>query len=110
MANRQVYPSSLFPLRGDISAEAGAVAVVVIGLQTIPVESGVPSGPDALVYNPSLGQWTQVLLDGSLLVNGVPVSDDYVFTVNNAGMEALVAWAYGFAYKAFVNGTGFVGS
>ncbi len=35
--NRQVFPSSLFPLRGDISAEAGAVSVIVQGIQGIPV-------------------------------------------------------------------------
>jgi len=34
--NRETYPAALFPLRGDLNAEAGATTVEVIGLQTIP--------------------------------------------------------------------------
>ena len=38
MSNRQTYPAdALFPLRGDLSAEAGATSVEVIGLQNIPI-------------------------------------------------------------------------
>lgn len=37
MANRETYPASLFPLRGDLSAEAGATTVKVIGLQGTPL-------------------------------------------------------------------------
>lgn len=33
--NRQVAPASLFPLRGDVSAEANAVSVTVIGVRNI---------------------------------------------------------------------------
>ncbi len=34
MANRQVWPASLFPLRGDLLAEAGATTVTVVGIAT----------------------------------------------------------------------------
>jgi hypothetical protein len=110
MANRQVSPASLFPLRGDLSAEAGATTVLVIGLQGIPVEAGTPSNADALVYNPTLNQWTQVLLNGSIFINGVPQSDDWMFSVNNIDLEVLVGWAFGFAFKVFINGVGVPGS
>lgn len=35
MANLESFPSALFPLRGDVSAEAGNVTVEVTGLQTV---------------------------------------------------------------------------
>jgi len=38
MANRQTYPSSLFPLRGDVSAEAGATSVIVQGILGFPIQ------------------------------------------------------------------------
>jgi len=59
MANRQVYPSSLFPLRGDISAEAGATTVTVTGLQGIPIISPPvePVGGDTLFYDDYNNDW-----------------------------------------------------
>lgn len=87
MANRESYPASLFPLRGDISAEAGAVAVVVQGLQTIPISTQLPDGSAAVGVSPALialggsnvsqAVWTPVSLDSSILVESIPVSDDY---------------------------------
>ncbi len=57
--NRQVFPSSLFPLRGDISAEAGATSVTVTGIQGIPVISPPvePEGNDTLFYNSYSNDW-----------------------------------------------------
>lgn len=80
MANRQVFPASLFPLRGDVSAEAGATSVTVVGIQTIPVISGTPSGPYTLSF--VNGAWTPVPIDTSIQVNGAPMSDDYDIAVN----------------------------
>ena len=59
MANRQVFPSSLFPLRGDISAEAGATSVIVQGLQGIPIISPPvePAGLDTLFYDSYNNDW-----------------------------------------------------
>jgi hypothetical protein len=83
--NRQVFPSSLFPLRGDVSAEAGATRVVVQGLQTVPISTTPPSttAPQTLV---AIGGdlYTPEYLDTSIQVNGVPVSDDYDIGVNLA--------------------------
>jgi hypothetical protein len=88
MPNRQVVPASLFPLRGDVSAEYGATSVRVTGIQGVPVvingsmgSPNVPAGPYALVYISGIG-WTPVPLDCSILCDGVPVSDDYDIAVN----------------------------
>ena len=57
--NRQVFPSSLFPLRGDISAEAGATSVIVQGLQGIPIIAPPvePIGLDTLFYDSYNNDW-----------------------------------------------------
>jgi hypothetical protein len=59
--NRCVYPSSLFPLRGDLLAEAGASTVVVVGVQTIPIT------PPSLSIN-GVGQ----SFDQHIYINGKP--------------------------------------
>jgi hypothetical protein len=61
MANRETYPSSLFPLRGDLRAEAGATTVEVIGLEGTPINFAA-----------------------TVLVNGFMTSLDYVNLVNTA--------------------------
>ena len=54
--NRCVYPASLFPLRGDLLAEAGATTVTVVGIQQIPITApclsinGVGQSFDQHVY------------------------------------------------------------
>ena len=57
--NRQCFPSSLFPLRGDISAEAGATTVIVQGLQGIPIIAPPvePAGLDTLFYDSYNNDW-----------------------------------------------------
>jgi len=57
--NRQVFPSSLFPLRGDISAEAGATSVTVTGIQGIPVISPPvePAGLNTFFYDSYNNDW-----------------------------------------------------
>jgi hypothetical protein len=51
--NRQVFPASLFPLRGDVSAEAGDTSVEVIGLVDIPIQRAYlpPANYDTLLYD-----------------------------------------------------------
>jgi hypothetical protein len=80
MSNRETYPSQLFPLRGDVSAEAGDTSVTVVGIQTTPVESTAPTDGNALVA--FSGEWVLHTLDGSIMVNGLPKSDDYDVGVN----------------------------
>jgi hypothetical protein len=57
--NRQVWPASLFPLRGDISAESGATTVTVQGLQNIPIIAPPvePAGLDTLFYDSYNNDW-----------------------------------------------------
>ena len=116
MANRQVFPSSLFPLRGDVSAEAGATSVKVVGIQGNPVvingSAGSPTtpiGPYALVFIAGIG-WTPVPLECTVLCDGVPVSDDYAFFSNGIDLAFLVGWTYGFAFFVFQNGVGVPGT
>ena len=68
MANSEVYPSSLFPLRGDLSAESGATTVEVIGLQTIPIapnpytDKAVPTyvlSNDDIEWITNRGRWIE---------------------------------------------------
>lgn len=103
MANRQSYPSSLFPLRGDISAEAGDVAVVVEGIQTQPVDPAVPDTGDELIYGAD-GIWHPGKLNASVLINDIPISDDYDFLVNQIAIDGIVNWPYGYASQVFQNG------
>ncbi|PWT75533.1 MAG: hypothetical protein C5B59_08625 [Bacteroidetes bacterium] len=70
--NRETYPASLFPLRGDVSAEAGATTVTVVGI------NGTPFGTIP-----------------ALLLDGVGVSIDYfilcdVAPVINFGSDAFL--------------------
>lgn len=57
--NRQIFPSALFPLRGDISAEAGATSVIVQGIQGIPVVAPPiePTGLDTFFYDSYNNDW-----------------------------------------------------
>lgn len=80
MANREIYPSSLFPLRGDLAAEAGATKVVVVGIQQTPVSDTPPDTSSSLVVLD--GTWTPKVINASIQVNSVPVSDDYDIYVN----------------------------
>lgn len=80
MANRQNFPSSLFPLRGDISAEAGQTAVTVEGIQTQPVDPAVPDTGDTFLYR--AGTWFPDKVGACIQVNSIPVSDDYDIAVN----------------------------
>ncbi len=80
MANREIYPSALFPNRGDLSAEAGATTTTVVGIQTVPVTPVLPTDSQILVdIN---GVWTPKSINASITVNQVPVSDDYEIGVN----------------------------
>ena len=87
MSNRQVFPSSLFPLRGDLSAEAGAVSVKVIGIQGTSVSNVGPTNNQVLVFNSVTNQYTpssttNTQANQSIQVNGIVMSDDYSVSVN----------------------------
>lgn len=87
MANRETFPSALFPLRGDVSAEAGATSVIVTGLQTVPISTVAPTDKQALVFDVTLGvagEWTPGTGGSSSYfeVNGTSVSQDGLFFIN----------------------------
>ncbi len=80
MSNREIYPSALFPNRGDLSAEAGATTTTVIGIQTTPVSSTLPMQGQSLIA--VSGIWTPESAGDWVMINGIPVSDDYFFSFN----------------------------
>jgi len=88
MANSEVYPSSLFPLRGDLSAESGATTVEVIGLQTIPIAPNPYTDkavPTYVLSNDDI-EWIVPTGGGgsnAIYVNGNPVSQDSLILVDN---------------------------
>lgn len=87
MANREIYPSALFPNRGDISAEAAAVSTTVVGIQTIPVSPTTPLiGQSLIAIDDGTGSggviWTPESAGDWVMINGIPVSDDYEFSFN----------------------------
>ena len=85
--NRQVWPASLFPLRGDLFAEAGATIVKVIGIQGTSITSTAPTNNQALIFNSGLNKLifsstTNTQANQSIQVNGIVMSDDYSVSVN----------------------------
>lgn len=85
MSNREVYPSALFPNRGDLSAEAGDVTTTVVGIQTTPVASTTPTvGQSLIAIDDGTGSviWTPESAGDWVMINGIPVSDDYWFGIN----------------------------
>jgi hypothetical protein len=80
MANREVYPSSLFPLRGDVTGVAGSVDVTVVGIQTESVSDVTPVTAQGLLFNGS--EYAIAYINSQFQVNGIAVSDDYTIAVN----------------------------
>jgi|SRR5271165_2252909 len=83
--NRETYPSSQSPLKGDVSGAAGATTVTVTGLQRTPISVNVPSNGNVLTFVSSTKMWTpsgNSFNNESIQVNGVAVSDDYDVGVN----------------------------
>lgn len=74
--------AGVYPLGGDVQSAAGSPNVTVTGIQNIPVVPGVPPAGAVLTYNQNNGDW-EALLNAVFLVNLLPISDDYIATVNN---------------------------
>src|ERR1035437_3968513 len=80
--NRESYPASLFPLCGDLSAEAGATTVEVIGLQNIPIAPNPLTEWAVLTNRPSNGdlEWiTPVLNGGNITISTLIPGDVLVW-------------------------------
>ena len=83
--NRETYPAALFPLRGDLSAEAGATTVEVTGLQNIPLKANPLTDGAVPTYVSANGdiEWLASVGDAPVLINGLPAGD-YLIMVNTA--------------------------
>lgn len=119
MANRETFPAAQSPLTGDLDGGAGDTNVIVVGLQTIPIDPTPPTAEEELFYDVGLLEWSPRLdsnrsitlgqfltAGGEILSRGRKLSDDYSFLVNCKGLEVLVGWSHGFAFQVFINGTG----
>lgn len=86
MPTRETYPSSLFPLRGDLSAEAGDIRVTVQGLQNIPIAANPLINGYVPTYNLTNGdiEWQPSGGGTAVAINGAVVSSDFLFLVNTA--------------------------
>lgn len=86
--NSETYPASLFPLRGDLSAESGNVIVEVIGLQHIPIAPNpLTDGavPTYVAINNDIEWLVGRGAGGSaIFMNGVLVSPDYLILCDTA--------------------------
>ena len=92
MANRETFPASLFPLRGDLFAEAGAITVEVIGLQNIPF-SAAPTLVSVPTYNPITNTIDWDVWSGDAVeINGIGVSADKQIFINAVSDGAAPAW------------------
>lgn len=119
MANRETYPASQSPLKGDISGQAGETTVTVIGIQRQPVNDAVPTDQDVLRYHAEVPEWRptadgnasvtigtyETAGGGTVVSKGTTISDDYDFLVDNVSLDGIVGWAYGYAGQVFVNGS-----
>lgn len=82
MANMETFPASLFPLRGDISAESGAVIVEVIGLENVPLGPLVDGGSPVYHASTNIINW-EPSDTSPIQINGAN-SGDYLISVNTA--------------------------
>lgn len=85
MGSFQTFPPiSTIALTGDVTT-AGSTATVV-GLQTVPISSTLPTDQEVLTYVASLNAWVPQLLPvaSTVLVNSFGVSVDYLFLVDAA--------------------------
>jgi len=84
MPNQETYPASLFPLRGDVSAESGNVKVKVIGLQTVPLGPLVDKGSPVYDATNNIIQWKLLGTSATAIqINGIGAGD-YLISVNTA--------------------------
>ena len=83
--NAESYPATLFPLRGDVSAEAGATVVKVIGLQGLLLGANPLTDGGVPTYIAANGDIEWQAGSGSVVrVNGIGVSADYVILMDTA--------------------------
>lgn len=123
MSNRETYPSSQSPLLGDLDGGAGDTRVTVVGWQNIPVDPATPTPEQQYYYDFDLNEWVHRLdsnisvtlgqfltAGGQVISQGRKLSDDYEFSCAGVDFDVIVGWAYGFAFKCFLDGVGIPGT
>ena len=91
MSNQQIFPNSTYPITGDVQSTPGSPTVRVVGIQTTPFSSTPPLTGQVPVFTGS--QWVPsfgLINNASILVNGVPVSDEYWVFINRKDTEVQV--------------------
>lgn len=100
MANRECYPAALFPLRGDLSAEAGATTVKVIGVQTTPIDKPISPTDDSKVATyvdiDHRIEWKAASagIGAAVKINGVGVSADKQVFINAVTDGSAPTWVF----------------
>lgn len=82
--NREIVsgiPGSIYPLIGDVTSTAGNNRVTVTGLEGIPLTLGPYASGVTWQYVSSTNTW-QPILQATVQVNGVTVSNDPYISVN----------------------------
>ena len=87
MSNQQLFPSSTYPLSGDVVSTAGNPTVTVTGIQNIPFSPTAPQDGQVPVFESSVNEWvpsstTSTQANKSIQMNGIVVSDDYEISFN----------------------------
>ena len=80
--NSETFPASLFPLRGDVSAEAGSTTVEVIGMQNVPLGTLLDGGVPTYSAAENKINW-EPAANSAVQLNGVNAGD-YLFLINTA--------------------------
>ena len=73
--------AGIYPLTGDVTSTPGNNTVVVTGLEGIPLTPGPYASGVTWQYVSATNTW-QAILQASIQVNGVTVSDDPLVSVN----------------------------
>ena len=95
MPTRETYPASLFPLRGDLSAEAGSTSVIVQGIQTVPIDkpiSPTDDGKVATYVDADLRIEWRTGSGSAVRINNVGVSSTKQFFINGVSDGSAPVW------------------
>ena len=104
MANRENYPASLFPLRGDISAEAGQTLVTVQGIQGVPVTTTAPADGQGLTYVAANGDLEWSSASGTVTNSGTLTSNAVI--LGNGGTQVIAGAVLPADATKYYDGTG----
>ena len=91
MPNSQIFPSSTYPITGDVQSAPGSPSVAVVAIQRFPVSATTPLSGQVLAD--IAGVWTPagvVSDNASIEVNGASVSDDYWVFISRKDTEVQV--------------------